>query len=195
MKKLVLLGVIVASGLTLTVINLEKGETVKRTVVIEGSYDTYKNFQDLDEVSPLIVIGNVQENFEKARFKKATEESGVPYAERDIVVTKVLKNTLSNNIKSGDKLILLEPSAIVDDTEGRRTLYKFVNYIGVKKAGGPVMFFLTKSSYGDAYALTNLNLARFPLGSQAMSDFFYNKTEERAAQKIMQETRAAGLLK
>lgn len=173
----------------------KKDSNIERVVSIEGSFDVYSTFKEAEKESPLIVVGNLKGNFEKARFFKATEESGMPYAEREIVVTKVLKNRLSTSIKPGDKLTLLEPTAIIDDAEGRRTLYQLGDYIGVKKAGGPLLFFLTASGFNGKFSLTNMNLSRIPMGQAPLEDYYSNKIEEKRALRILEDARLAGFLK
>lgn len=181
-------------ALSITLIS-KRDSPIERVVNIEGSFDVYPTFKEAEKESPLIVVGNLKGDFEKARFFKATEESGMPYAEREIVVTKVLKNRLPTRVKPGDKLTLLEPTAIVDDAEGRRTLYQLGDYIGVKKAGGPLLFFLTASGFSGKFSLTNMNLSRIPMSQAPLEDYYSNKVEEKRALRILEDARLAGFLK
>ncbi|WP_189073078.1 hypothetical protein [Deinococcus sedimenti] len=173
----------------------KRSSAVERVVTIEGSFDVYPTFKEAEKESPLIVVGNLRGDFEKARFFKATEESGMPYAEREIFVTKVLKNRLPNRVRPGDKLKFLEPAAIMDDAEGKRTLYQLGDYIGVKKAGGPLLFFLTASGFSGNFSLTNMNLSRIPMGQVPLEHYYSNKFEEKRALGILEDARLAGLLK
>ncbi|MGX9688558.1 hypothetical protein ACTQ9L_15615 [Deinococcus wulumuqiensis] len=173
----------------------KRESTIERFVSFEGSYDIYPSFKEAEKGSPLIIVGNLKGDFERARFFEATEESGMPYAEREIVVTKVLKNRLSIPVKPGDKLTLLEPTAILDDAEGRRTLFQFGDYIGVKKAGGPILFFLTASSFDGKFSLTNMNLSRIPMGQASLEDYYSSDLERKRALRILEDARLTGFLK
>lgn len=161
---------------------------IDRVVNSYGSYDISNNFSDLSKNSSIIVIAKPKKEFYDAKFIKGDEISVIPYAERELVVSHVLKNASDAQIKSGDKINILEASAIFREN-GSNNLYTIANYIGMPKRGSPYLIFLNKSSLNGKFSLNGFNLSRIPLNDAYFNDAFYSDKEASNAKSILKEAK------
>ncbi|MFE0506911.1 hypothetical protein ACWF7H_23345 [Peribacillus butanolivorans] len=193
MKKIllstVLIGIVFSSACSNEVKEFGEKTDETETISVGANYLEYDEESSLFKETELVVIAEVNTDFEEREHfvtyfqsETAQEMNEIEdyYTKTPITIKKVLKTPEGSNLGENSELMIIEPISLIDDENGKRILTT-EHYKELEKDNTYVLY-LNKNTDGE-YSVINMNNGRFNLDKE--EEFIKEEVEKEVAEKAV----------